>query len=365
MTVEQAQGEAEQVQGEARTTESIQATGGSPATAIQMSAAKAAEGGKAGPARKLIPEVKLPPRPSLERLPEEDQQLLVKVLSEPVEYMDNDLFARPRAEVELMGHKAALLDPQSTDFAPMPPLRAGEPVHAGVSALSADEEKTLFLRLNYTRYRVYRIVEAHTKKRLPIGKARHLLAWSHRVLRCRADIVRTNIPLVLAMAKRTRLATVDFSELISEGNMALLRSADKFDCGRGFKFSTYACRAILKSFSRVAMKASRYRVHFPTEFDPSLERSDFAEQRREDDEADCVDEVRSLISGNRADLNPVELTVIRERFALAAPGGDEPSPKTLEQVGEIIGVTKERVRQIQNKALSKLRQALEDEYLAA
>ena len=75
------------------------------------------------------------------------------------------------------------------------------------------------------------------------------------------------------MAKRTRMGDVDFGELVSEGNMALLRAVEKFDIGRGFKFSTYACRAILKAFSRIAMKTNRYRQAFPTEFDPTMEKS--------------------------------------------------------------------------------------------
>jgi RNA polymerase primary sigma factor len=157
---------------------------------------------------------------------------------------------------------------------------------------------------------------------------------------------------------------LDYNELISEGNFALLRSVDKFDCARGFKFSTYACRAILKAFSRVALRTSRYRGRFPTEFDPTLEKSDFVERRRGDVEAECVDEIRDILAHNRASLNDMEQTVIRERFALdAAP--DNAKPKTLEQVGELIGVTKERVRQIQNKALRKIRVILEDNYLAA
>ena len=149
--------------------------------------------------------------------------------------------------------------------------------------------------------------------------------------------------------------------------MALLRSVDKFDTGRGFKFSTYACRAILKSFSRVAMRASRYRGHFPTEFDPALERGDQLERKREEIESECVDELKSILGRNTAELNEVEQRVIRARFALdRTPLDDDSSrPKTLQQVGLMIGVTKERVRQIQNKALVKLRAVLETDALAS
>lgn len=148
--------------------------------------------------------------------------------------------------------------------------------------------------------------------------------------------------------------------------MALLRSVEKFDCSRGFKFSTYSCRAILKSFSRVAMRASRYRGTFPAAFDPAMERSDFIERQREGLAGDCVDELKEIFLRNLAGLSEVERTVISQRFALAVVTPEGPaSPKTLEQVGTMIGVTKERVRQIQNNALKKMRVALESRFLAA
>ena len=219
--------------------------------------------------------------------------------------------------------------------------------------------------MNYTRLWINRLHAAYAGKRLRASAARRLLAWHYRELDLRALIVRLNMPLVLAMAKRTRLNSLDFNELISEGNMALLRSVDKFDCGRGFKFSTYSCRAILKSFSRVAMRASRYRGRFPAEFDPALEADDYVEKKRADVVEDCVDELKHILVKNQADLSDVERTVILERFALAGPHSETAVPKTLEQVGLIIGLTKDRVRQIQNKALRKIRTALEDSYLAA
>ena len=158
----------------------------------------------------------------------------------------------------------------------------------------------------------------------------------------------------LAMAKRTRLVSIDFNDLVSEGNLALLRSIEKYDCARGFKFSTYACRAILKSFSRVAMRMSRYRGRFPTELDPSMEKSTFVETKRGLVEQDCVDELKEILIKNLAKLSDVESTVIKERFAIGqAVDNGSRKAKTLEQVGTIIGVTKERVRQIQTQGVEE------------
>jgi len=319
--------------------------------------------------RTLVPRVKLPPEAQLRNLSPEDRDLLLRATSEPIEYIDHDSFRKRSTEKELFGKDAELVTPQSTQFAPIPDLfgDVDEQVLETIptTTLTPEQEQLLFRRFNYARYRVYRILKSYAGKRLSMKAVRELLGWYKRAAETRSQIVQANLPLVLAMAKRTKLTGVDFAELISEGNMALLRSVDKFDCSKGFKFSTYACRAILKSFSRVAIKTSRYRSRFPTEFDPALEKSDYLERKREEVERFCVEELRSILATNLANLNEVEQKVIRARFALDAPDPEQAQPMTLEQVGQIIGVTKERVRQIQNKALEKLRQALEETILAA
>jgi RNA polymerase primary sigma factor len=194
-------------------------------------------------------------------------------------------------------------------------------------------------------------------------EAQELLRWYRTAVAYREQIAETNLALVLAMAKRTRMSEVDFADLVSEGNMALLRSVDKFDCARGFKFSTYACRAILKAFSRQGMKLSKYRQRFPTDFDPALEKSNHLENVRRTHEEECAEEVKHIVLNNDAELTQVEQTVIHHRFGLGAK--KEAEPLTLEQVGQIIGVTKERVRQIQNKALEKIRLYLEENAINA
>ena len=159
------------------------------------------------------------------------------------------------------------------------------------------------------------------------------------------------------MAKRTRLGDVDFAEIVSEGNMALIRAVDKFNVDRGFKFSTYACRAILKAFCRTAQKHSKQRTRFPVEFDPDMEKSDWVDKKRDVVEEECIDELKHIVNRNLAELSDTEQTVLRRRFNWEQA---QDQPLTLEEVGKIIGVTKERVRQIQNKALSKIRKLMEE-----
>jgi RNA polymerase sigma factor (sigma-70 family) len=263
-------------------------------------------------------------------------------------------------EEELSASEARLL--------PIDIFEEGDKALTAFKPLTSAQEMHLFLKFNYSRYRIYRELKARANKPLTMAMVPELILWRKREFHIRSQITQANIPLVLAMAKRTKLGGVDFTELISEGNMALLRSVDKFDCARGFKFSTYACRAIIKSFARVALKTNRYRGRFPVEFDPELEKSDFLEQRREDTKIFCMDRLRDILGENQdqdtADLSDIERRVLRARFAIREEESED-KPMTLEEVGKVIGVTKERVRQIQNKALAKLKVALEDMVLSS
>jgi RNA polymerase sigma factor (sigma-70 family) len=303
--------------------------------------------------------VDTPPIAGWDRLGTEDRELLVRLLEEPTEYVHHELFDKADAEQILFGRTAEQMHDVS-HFAEDGTLAAGQ--NGKESHLTTAQEVLLFQRYNYARMQLTRLATWDGPKAFSFEEACLLAAWGRRAAAIRTQIVQANMPLVLAMAKRTRLAGLDPNEMISEGNLALLRSVDKFDCSRGFKFSTYACRAILKSFSRVAMRTARYRGHFPTEFDPSLEKGDFEDRKREDVESRCVQEVQEIMTENRASLSDVERTVIRERFALTAHNS-QVKGKTLEQVGTMVGLTKERVRQIQNKALGKLRAVLEEDYL--
>lgn len=327
----------------------------------------------------------MPASEVLAQLAPEDAELLARRLASSAECMFDQSFHSPDAEAQYTPDRWGLPRIQTTAAD-----GAGGSDDSGVDLLAAstttmtvapEDERRMFLQLNYCRYRVMRVIRECRGEVLTLEAANELIRWERAASDTRDELVRLNVPLVLAMARRTRITGVDFSDLISEGNLALVRSVDKFDSNRGYKFSTYACRAILKSFSRVAVRTSRYRGYFPTEFDPTLERSNHVDQQRENIERDCVNELRSILGQNLAKLNDVEATVIRARFALddapppasadttdaAGPTDEfeaEPRGKTLEEVGEMIGVTKERVRQIQNKALGKLRQILEQGILA-
>ena len=313
------------------------------------------------------------PKKSTRTLEPADKALVHQILTGKYEYMDNEAFALPEAEAIEMLFEAAetIPQPDTAWYQPVMHNVAGlrQSNKLGSVVLTAAQERVIFLQYNYCRFQVCELRDnLLDRTRMAPTVARKMLEWHRKAERYREQIAEINLALVLAMAKRTRMNDMDFGDMVSEGNMALLRAIDKFDAARGFKFSTYGCRAILKAFSRAGMKLTRYRGLFPTDYDPAMEKSDFSDTQRAEHELDCADEVKIIVTRNYAELTDIEQEVIEHRFNIkrgpAKGMKPEPRPLTLEQVGKLIGVTKERVRQIQNKALEKLRLTLEDGYLA-
>ncbi|MCE5328482.1 MAG: sigma-70 family RNA polymerase sigma factor [Planctomycetaceae bacterium] len=265
-----------------------------------------------------------------------------------LDHVHHRSFSLPGAEERLWGPSSASIDvpnyrllPQVLDDVPEQPQSR--------PSLRTHEEKLLFLRYNYAKYRMSKLTRRSGAATQQWG------LWRRRAQDAHRKIVHANLPLVPAMAQRATHSGVEFSDLISEGYMAVLRSVEKFDVARGFKFSTYACRSILACFSRLASKARTRHKYCPVQFDPELERSDFIEQRHEQQRTDAIDVVRQVLLKNHAALSDIERTVIQERFGMS----DDDQPRTLMQIGKILGLSLERVRQIEKSSLSKIRYALE------
>jgi RNA polymerase primary sigma factor len=322
---------------------------------------EARTGSRATPAREIIAEPKQAPRPAPRAnapLTPADVELARELLADEIDYMDHPDFRKSNAERRIFAEAPAVPKPTVTWYRPMmDSLGEQQPRRYEGVLLSAAQERVIFMQLNYARYRMRRVQRSLRGREPGPAEVRELLAWHRRASAIRDQIAETNLALVLAMAKRVRLGEGEYPDLIGEGNMALMRSVDKFDCARGFKFSTYACRAILKAFSRHGIKVAKHRQRFPVEFDPALEEGDGVATARVDAERQDAAEVRDIVETNRACLTDVERAVVMHRFALE--GADARRQPTLAQVGRLVGLTKERVRQIQNSALAKIRAALE------
>lgn len=288
------------------------------------------------------------------------ERRLYSQIPDSVPYVAHPSFSSRDTEDALFGQGAAKIAvPQWTTFPEVPEEIAVK--RSRNVRLSAKDEVVLFLRYNYARYRLSELVDAQQTRRAA-RRAKEMVFWYQRVQSARSDLVRANMALVVSMAKRAKIPNVEFAELVSEGNMALLRAVEKFDVSRGFKLSTYGCRAILKSFNRLASKTGRYRRRFPTEFDPSLERSDYDVMKHEIQHQDALDSLGEILSQNRANLTETERTIVMERFAI---GSGKKRGCTLSQVGKMVRLTNERVRQIQKLAIAKLRDTLDEKYLVA
>ncbi|MBN1766455.1 MAG: sigma-70 family RNA polymerase sigma factor [Sedimentisphaerales bacterium] len=276
------------------------------------------------------------------RLSIAEKDLLEEILAGPVSYIPDPRFNRPTIMNPVMEQKVEVL--------PSTPV-------------SADDEQTLFLQMNYARHRLCQARRRLMRQsRWVKADTQEIFKWHQAQLDYRSKIVTCNMGLVLSMVQRVKYPGVEFTDLISEGSMALLRATEKFDCARGFKFSTYACRAILKGFSRAAKQSYRYRSIFPTQLDTTLDKDDTPERLQFEQQQDIVDEVRRMMDDNEAELSEIEMSVVKMRFSLP---DEQNAPYTLKEVGARLGLTKERIRQIQNKALAKLRTVAEESILTA
>ncbi|MDB5326921.1 MAG: putative polymerase sigma factor, partial [Phycisphaerales bacterium] len=228
-------------------------------------------------------------------------------------FMDSPPFHEKNCEAELFEANEPTL-PLVAWYQPTRDDVSGQTSTGTPQLMKAPEEKLMFLRYNFSKFRLTQLQEKAQKDGLTKELATQLVDWHHKMEHFREYLTRTNLALVLAMAKRTRLGDIDFAEVVSEGNMALLRAVDKFNVDRGFKFSTYACRAILKAFSRTAQKHSRHRMRFPVEFEPEQEKSDWSDKKRDAVQDDIVDELKQIVDRNLAQLSNIEQTVIKQRF---------------------------------------------------
>ncbi len=170
------------------------------------------------------------------------------------------------------------------------------------------------------------------------------------------QIVRANLRLVVSIAKRHVGQGDNFFELVSDGNMSLIRAVEKFDFARGNKFSTYASWAIMKNFARTIPDEHRHRDRFRTSHSEMFYSTE--EHRTDQYEQESAQSQRERQIGKiLGRLDEREQKIIISRFGL--DHGHE--PQTLKEVGAEMGVTKERIRQIEARALNKLRIAAREE----
>lgn len=270
--------------------------------------------------------------------------------------VDNPLFHEPTEEQEreMLAPTPPVEQPQK-----LPRVPKGTEAYLAslyeVPLLTRGQEAHLFRKMNFLRYRgCQRFAELDLLHPDPKDVEVVCKLYAEAVI-VRNQIVRANLRLVVSFAKWHITEKETFFELISDANMSLLRAANRFDFARGNKFSTYASWAIQKNFSRTIPQERKHDARYPTnrlawEMKNAEHRDDAepAIRLREDRKR------KAFVGGVLDRLDEREREVIVGRFGL---NGRE--PQTLKQVGEALGVTKERIRQIEVRVLAKLRRAVE------
>ena len=269
----------------------------------------------------------------------------------PLDFIPNALFSRGSAEKVVNQPYPGTDDPIKRVRRP-----SGLPAYLAslyeVPLLTREQEVWLFRKFNYLKYKAVKLRDQLDPERPNARLMDQIERLYEEIVELKNRLVRSNLRLVVSIAKRRVSPGDGFFDLVSDGNMSLIRAVEKFDYARGNKFSTYASWAIMKNYARTIPDEHRRRDRFRATDTEFLQT---AADRREDEyqqrlaASDRMQQVGRFLDR----LDSREQTIIIRRYGL----DHEREPQTLKEVGSALGVTKERVRQIEAKALEKLREA--------
>ena len=221
--------------------------------------------------------------------------------------------------------------------------------------LAAEEERALFRAMNYAKYRV-NVLRSQLDPENPdlklVEKAETFLRAANTV---RDRILRANMRLVLSVVKKHVTPQYSFDELLSDGIDTLIKAVDKFDFDRGFRFSTYAYRSI----TRRAYRQISSRQDSARRFTDAVDEA--AACQPEDSNGRLVSpaawaQLREMLDKMLSCLDRRERFIVRHRYGM----GRSQKAVTFQSMANKLGISKERVRQLETRAVGKLRTMAEE-----
>jgi len=291
-----------------------------------------------------------------------NQRRAMALLARKIEHVPSDEFLQEGSREQILGVPLSLDRPE-----PEKRLEPFELVGQNLlpeylqvlkitPVLNREQELELFRRYNYLKYLASR--ERHRLKLSKVDAAllAQLEGYLDEAEEIRKMLVEANLRLVVSIAGKHTSDDASFLELVSKGNFALIQAVEEFDYAKGFRFSRRASLNIAKEYAKVSGRS--------TELTPRRAASLASIQRDlRDTTADvmAIERTRqNLADVIRDELDEREQYVILHHFGLTG-SSIRKNTKTLKQIGEELGLTKERIRQIELTALQKLRQSLSSE----
>jgi len=283
-----------------------------------------------------------------------------KLLATHIDYIMSDEFKQPDAQAGILSVPVGV---RRTPKGLLSESQAGpdknwqEFVDAikKIPALNRQQESELFRRYNFLKYLAAGCVKQLSLTRPCADAAGRAEQYLNQAERIKNLIIEANLKLVIRVAGRHASGT-NLADLISEGNMALMRAVEKFDYTKGFRFSTYASWVIARQFA-----------HFQPAGPAGAERGDLEKMsvsehlKTRSVGVEAIEMARSSLEQIiEENLTEREQHIIRYHFGLTGTLVKKKF-KTLKQIGDELGISKERVRQIELVALGKLRQTLSPE----
>jgi len=275
-----------------------------------------------------------------------------RLLSQPLEYINHASFDDPTMEAEILGRMPGLDDYESQRQQMRIPKDAPPELASlyETPLLNKEQEQHLFRKMNFLKHQAAKLRAKLDPTRARIQDLERIEELQNQATAIKDQLISSNMRLVVAIAKRHSAQTDNFFELLSDGNMSLIRAVEKFDYSRGNKFSTYASWAIMKNFARSIPEEKRRKERYVTGHEEMFEAA--PDMRSDEQEmVSSVEQTKHRVNRLLEYLDPRERQIIRMRAGL----DNYSEGMTLEEIGQQLGITKERVRQLNVRIMAKLR----------